>query len=352
MENKSSPFIIWTFRRSGGTNLGQSLFELSEYKAVQHEPFNSDRVFSHVIKDWNENKDEEKLYHFIDEILKRKLLIKHCLEIMPEELNLALAKISNKYGYKHLFLYRENPKSRLLSLNYSLKTNVWGKEHIQSRPFDEKIFDTNINIEYLIKHEKECRRKMSIVYDYFLSCKSNPLSVSFEMLYKSNFEYSSLIVRDIFKELNSYSYKKVSDSLIESLLRGGSQGTNNDYLRFPNSQEFIKEIEKMNNMNLYVLDNNIEVEFPAGEDILYLESWDILPSIYHSSFHINGVIVSKGRVESLLDDEGKDIVYKSDIRSDRMGNRFNGEWNSRNCQFLTLSTNTKKISNIKLGKSL
>ena len=165
MELSQSPFIIWTFRRSGGTNLGNALFNGSSFNTVQHEPFNIDRIFKHVIINWRENQSLEQLYDDIDCILKEKPLIKHCLEIMPSELNQALIDVSIKYGYKHLFLYRENAKSRLLSLNFSMKTNVWGKEHLIIRPFDQAVFDEGIPITKLINHEKSARSEMRRCYE-------------------------------------------------------------------------------------------------------------------------------------------------------------------------------------------
>ncbi len=67
------PFIIWTFRRSGGTNLGDALFHASSFQSVQHEPFNTDRVFKHVINDWNENISISALKENISEILEKNI---------------------------------------------------------------------------------------------------------------------------------------------------------------------------------------------------------------------------------------------------------------------------------------
>ena len=89
--NKSHPFIIWTFRRTGGTNISSRLFESSNFKVHQHEPFNAGREYQWIRDHWNKHKDKKHLYRQLDKILSKKILMKHCLEMVPDEVNTAIA---------------------------------------------------------------------------------------------------------------------------------------------------------------------------------------------------------------------------------------------------------------------
>ena len=246
MLGQLSPFIIWTFRRTGGTNLGSKLFSSSPFKGVEHEPFNNDRIYGNVIKNWHQKKDLDELYQRVDTILAQKPLIKHCLEIMPPALNMAIAAVSHKYGYKHLFLYREYPKDRMLSLNYALKTNIWGKKQAKIITVDDSVFQEDIPIDSLIKHEKMCRRKMSEIYDYLadVAKSTKPRKVSFENLYGQEFEESSKLVEDIFEDFIG-SKESITTEFLNSLLNKGGQGTKLDYQRFPNSDKFISKLNDL-----------------------------------------------------------------------------------------------------------
>ncbi len=339
------PFIIWTFRRSGGTNLGQALFENSSYKSVQHEPFNTDRKFKHVINDWKKNKDKEELYTSVEKILKDKILIKHCLEIIPSEINDAIVSVSKKFGYKHLFLYRENAKSRLLSLNYSLKTDVWGREHLLTRPFDaEGVFASDIQIEKLLKHEAHCRNEMRRIYDSIESQGSLPLSVSFEQLYKSEHNYASMLVRQMFCELNGSS-DYVTDDFLEKTLKGGGQGTNKDYMNFPNSEEFVREISKLSEYKLNDVKSDFDISLDCEHIIVeYYEIWKRLPSVVSTKAILQGVILSD--VDYKLFNDSKEIKVIRGIRSERISEKFTNNPNAISCRFLSEPLNYDDIPSV------
>ncbi|WP_257287526.1 hypothetical protein [Endozoicomonas sp. SESOKO2] len=240
---KSIPFIIWTFRRAGGTNFAQFLFNLTPYPKIEHEPFNDDRVFGNITRSFRDKKDTEKLRIDIRKALSSKPTIKHCLEIIPNELNLQLMQESTRLGYRHLFLYREDPKSRLLSLHYAQKTGIWGKK--QLKPVDPKIFTTPINVTSLINHENQSRKKMLTVYNQMLLENLNPIAISFEDLYKNkDVSISVKHAKYIVNNLNLDS-ELIDDIIYEEMLRGKSQGTKKDYHKFCNSHEASSAIEKL-----------------------------------------------------------------------------------------------------------
>jgi hypothetical protein len=124
MSDKFKPFIIWTLQRTGGTNLTSRLVEKFGLKETDHEPFNLGRLYGNVTKHWNDYKDAAVLHCSMQAIAAERNVIKHCMEMVPWEVTRALAEAAVHAGYKHLFLYRESPRDRLLSLHFVQKTEV------------------------------------------------------------------------------------------------------------------------------------------------------------------------------------------------------------------------------------
>ena len=108
----SSPYIIWTLRRTGGTTLAGLLAVLSEHSGVQHEPFNPERVFGAVTKGWFEHKDEDLLRADLKRVLAKRPLL----------------EVSTELGYVQIVLDREAEVDRILSLELARLTGAWGKQ--------------------------------------------------------------------------------------------------------------------------------------------------------------------------------------------------------------------------------
>ncbi|OLQ92077.1 hypothetical protein BIY22_16325 [Vibrio panuliri] len=306
------------------------MFNGSSFNSVQHEPFNIDRIFKHVIEQWKENQNIQILYENIECILKEKPLIKHCLEIMPKELNQVLMEVSAKYGYKHLFLYREKAKSRLLSLNYSMKTNVWGKEHLVTRPFSKAVFDEVIPIEKLIDHEINARNEMQWCYEYLSKDNQRPLAVSFEQLYKSDFAYSSILVKQLFVELIGND-DLVTYEFLDKTLKRGSQGTNDDYTRFPNSNEFINNLDSLPDFKLY---RQAVVDYTISDDVkaIYHTVWPCLPGICFEQFFVQGVLLSEHGFDIESSQNIGELVRGLD--SQRVHKMYPEQRGSKQCRFI------------------
>ena len=232
-EKQERPFIIWTLRRTGGTNLAESLFKASKYNAIEHEPFNLDRKLGYIHKQWRENQNHWQLRKNLKQALQNKPLIKHCVEITPNEFNVSLIKIATKLGYQHIFLYREFPKDRLLSLNFAIQTGIWGSK--KRDDFDHSIFSSPINIEHLIKDEVHCRNHLKFVFNAVKN-KKRTHCISFEQLYTSNKEQVLNILENIFI------YIGLQHSSIENfyheVIGSGNLGTKNIYKNFVNYGEF------------------------------------------------------------------------------------------------------------------
>ena len=281
-----APIIIWTFRRTGGTNLAEALFNASQFTALDHEPFNLDRQFGYILERYNRHKNIDQLYIDFEEVLKNKYLIKHCMELFPKVFNAALMEVSIKYGYKHLFLYREQFQSRLLSLNFSIMTDIWGKgQDVES--IDQSIFDTPIDIEEMVIHEKYCQKVMRYIYEALIELEQQPISVSFENLYRSDFEYSRILVFDIFNFM-ALDTRSLTEETLKGLLTGGAQGTNENYMRFPNAKEFVSEIAEWEDFNLHSHANRSPTYLTFGIENQKLELYSYKPAIYPNTYHLLG----------------------------------------------------------------
>lgn len=336
VNSMEKPFIIWTMRRTGGTNLGQTLFNASSLNEVQHEPFNVDRVYGKVFHDWKSSKDDEAMYGAIDAILSQKPLIKHCLEIIPDKINEAIVTISKKYGYEHLFLYREFATDRLLSLNYAKMTNIWGREQLSKSKIDKNVFKEPIDIDNLIDHEKSCREKMLLVYKLILKQQNLPLAVSFESLYKSpSFEYSSILVREIFNGL-CLDCDNITDNLLEALLKRGGQGTKGDYTRFPNSSTFIETAKKLPLFKLYK-NTKSQIQNITNDNLIKkVAIWNPVPSVRHNEYIVSGLVLLKSgkKYKMWLEQDGIKREIKVGLESPKFAKSQNFYEGSNNARFM------------------
>lgn len=122
------PWLILTLRRTGGTSLTAFLSAVSGFPAVEHEPFNPDRVFGSVNKAFQVDEDAEGMTRSIRLALENKPNIKHCVEIVPLELTRALIDVCNELGYRFMVLTRRDEGSRLASLFLAMATDAWGPE--------------------------------------------------------------------------------------------------------------------------------------------------------------------------------------------------------------------------------
>lgn len=120
------PHIILTLRRTGGTSLTTFLAQVSEFPSVQHEPFNTDRAWGAITRDFLETRDEARMRAAIKETLAASPNIKHCFEIIPLEITRALIEICIEQDYGIFLLTRRNEARRLYSLFMAFATGAWG----------------------------------------------------------------------------------------------------------------------------------------------------------------------------------------------------------------------------------
>lgn len=335
MKNES-PIIIWTHRRCGGTNLAAALFRSSSYTPIEHEPFNVDRCFGQMQSQLAEGSYQGDLVEDVRQVLKNKPLIKHCLEIIHKDLNDAILKVTNELDYKHLFLYRELATDRLFSLNYARLTGIWGSE--QKKEIDESIFSETIDVKSLIAHEEHCRKEMARIHSALIENNKQPISVSFEMLYRSNFEYSCLLVKDIFDCLG-VDDSIVSEEFLSKTLKGGGQGTKNEYRRFNGADELDEKSISLGRFTLYAkLDFKFDIDLVSSEVDL-LELWSPLPSVQSGKYHYLGALVCNGNFDYVIPDIEDTFIAVNNIASPRIGAMHPDTPNSNNSRFISNAFN-------------
>lgn len=125
------PFLILTLRRTGGTSLMALLSEVSHFPTLQDEPFNPDRVLKHVSEYFKQTRDVKTLRALIKAALVTNPNIKHCFEIIAEEITHELIREAVERGYRIFLLTRADEAARLRSLLLAQTTGAWGSKDAQ-----------------------------------------------------------------------------------------------------------------------------------------------------------------------------------------------------------------------------
>lgn len=125
------PWLILTLRRTGGTSLTTFLSSTSKFATVQHEPFNSDRIFGEVSTRAQRARSSEDLENDIADLLVGRPNMKHCFEVVPLAVTQALINVCVREDYRIMFLTREKESSRILSLAMAMSTGAWGPEEAE-----------------------------------------------------------------------------------------------------------------------------------------------------------------------------------------------------------------------------
>jgi len=228
-----APFIIWTFRRTGGTHLAQALFDRALFDDLQHEPFNPDRVYGGVSRHWMEHEDESALRDALTQVCGQKWLMKHCVEMAPQELNRVLSEVSTRAGYRHVFLYRRNPLDRLLSLEFAQRSGAWGKDQVPQARMDDAIFSEPLPVEEMREHEVACREAAREVYTQLRGLGHRPVLLAFEDLFLAgDMKRTRQQLHAVLAALGLSRGEAEDDAFVARVLTNGDQGTRERYTRF------------------------------------------------------------------------------------------------------------------------
>jgi hypothetical protein len=175
------PWLILTLRRTGGTSLTAFLSDISKFKTVEHEPFNSDRIFGPITTRFRQDGDLDAAEAAIREKLADRPNIKHCVEIIPTDITRILIDVCNGLGYKFIFLTRRDEGRRLASLFLAIATGAWGPKaaeeiypkimsgEVKPEPIDLKRVENRMRSDfYSIGRTLSLLRNRQIDYPWYL----------------------------------------------------------------------------------------------------------------------------------------------------------------------------------------
>lgn len=349
------PFIIWTLQRTGGTNLAQRLVELSGLKAVQHEPFNKDRVYGQITEQWVQEKDQAKLDKAVDDICRNGVIIKHCVEMMPWEVTKALASAAVKHGYGHIFLYRREPLNRLLSLQFAKLSGIWGPNLKGKNELNEKIFAQPLPVQKLVSHEKQCVGLLSKTWQYLKESGAASLALAYEDIYQTDDPYKP--ARELLPVLDALGLSRGSkedSEFVRAIVGEGDQGTRAEYRRFA---EIGKLEEALAKTRIFTPDNNtckVHV-LPYGMKTPWVlhAAVDSLPNSGElgQAFDVGGVVVLSPEAPPncllRLSRHQEELDIRWGIQSNMMAKQYPQSINSVCARFLA-----KGIAPLSNGESL
>ena len=243
------PVIVWTLQRSGGTNFVNRLARLTTTKKFEHEPFNKQRVFGHVTREWMEAAPgpgrDAALSAAIDEVLKSGVNIKHCVEMMPIEISEVLAEASAQARYGHLILYRRAIVDRLMSLYFARQTGIWGPGSAQKA--DQETLEKPlppIPVDELIDHEKKCLQNLNTVVAQLKRFGATYFVLAFEDIYDTeNPEAAHAVLAASLDSLGIQLDRASFLKWVESVQSSGEQGTRSRYAMAPGYERLVEGVK-------------------------------------------------------------------------------------------------------------
>lgn len=228
-----APFIVWTLRRTGGTNLAQALFERAPFPALPHEPFNIDRAHGAITRRWLADRDPGAFREALQPVLARGSLIKHCVETVEGFPNTLLAQAAEEAGYRHLFLYRHDPLERLLSLVFAERSGIWGARDAAQKADDPEVFQRPLNIAWLVAHERRAREALLESYRCLGALGASIATAAFEDIFLASLREGAVRrIHRILTLLGLAGAEAADAAWIDRVLDGGDQGTRARYHRF------------------------------------------------------------------------------------------------------------------------
>lgn len=185
-DTPEKPFLILTLRRTGGTSLTTFMSAASAFERSFHEPFNVDRVWGQIVRDYAASQDIVALRESVAGVLAERPNIKHCFEIIPYPVTKVLIEVCAELGYKIYMLTRKMESKRLLSVLLAEMTGVWGPD--QAAKVYPKILSGDRTLG-VIPAEKARKRA---------SMDATSIGVVVSMLRHQNVDYDWLVFEDLY----------------------------------------------------------------------------------------------------------------------------------------------------------
>ncbi len=186
----SSPFLIWTMQRTGGTSLTELLMAMSEHRSAEHEPFNwakkQPRQFWPITEAWNTHHDADALRGALDGLFAERFLIKHCYELLSMSFNLHLMQAAVGTPYRHVVLRRRDEPSRLVSKFIAESQGTWFKDYArkvftQVAEGDRKL--APLPVDRVVGHYRHSEDSTKFINDTLASLDVPRLEIWYEDLY-------------------------------------------------------------------------------------------------------------------------------------------------------------------------
>jgi len=253
--NPAPPFVIWTLQRTGGTNLAKQLAQRSRLKPREHEPFNKRRELGDITRRWIQSEDPRELLSAMEEVCAARRPIKHCVEQVPWEVSRALATCSAAAGYGHLFLYRKDPLSRLLSVEYARRTGVWGPGHLEKAKYDDAAFRKPLDVPRLIEHEESCNRLLLAVWNVLQKEGASPVSLAYEEAYADDTDAASEALIAVMRALGLSRGSSSERKFVDAVRGRGHQGTRDRYTRFEGKDELARGLAEIDTFDVQAENN-------------------------------------------------------------------------------------------------
>lgn len=287
------PFVIWTLQRTGGTNLTQRLVEKSGLPGTEHEPFNVGRIYGGVTAAWRESRDRIALARSVTDIAHKGQIIKHCVETVPWDVTHAFADATVQAGYRHLFLYREAPRDRLLSLHFARQTGVWGPGRDGNSQAAGRLLAEPIPVAQLLNHERKCTNRLVATWAYLTRAGGRPRALSYEQVYRSSREQASTALLPILDDLGLAGSVEAAATFVNEVLCGGDQGTRDQYAAIPGVGDLTRGLADMECFDPRADIPGLRLDRDTLPDWVAHAHLDIYPATLQAGrmSHIGGVLV-------------------------------------------------------------
>ncbi len=225
------PFCIWTLQRTGGTNFKAILNAASDAGSWEDEPFNHGRQLFRITKVLLEEDRPKKLATQIERAMAKRKNFKHCVEVVPFPITTALIGATSA-EYRHLVLYRKVTVDRLLSVEFALRTQVWGPGAERASVDEQAAFNDPLDIEKLVERAQFANFCLQKTWNLLVENNASVAAISFEELYSEPQEVAGQALARIFAAWEVPIDPSALTGMVQSLRGRGNQRTSNLYNRF------------------------------------------------------------------------------------------------------------------------
>ena len=205
------PILLLTMRRTGGTSFMSFLETVSSFPSVEHEPLNSDRVWGTICSNYLASKNIDRLRRDLELATQQKPNIKHCFDVIEEDITNCLISLCANLGYEIFVLTRRDESSRLKSLVVALMTEAWWLES------SAKIYQS------ILADDGAMPIPDPLLIRSLAITGNQRLMATYQYLTDSHINYSSLCYENIF-----FPNKSLSRDICSLLLKAGISCTSSD----------------------------------------------------------------------------------------------------------------------------